>query len=109
MRIIYIKDDVLFLKKFKFGFDFGNIDKKNVLGIVNKIIFIIVEWSCRILVKELMEEINEIILNCFFYYYVNYFICVFFNGKIFFKIGICELLFFMYFNGKVGLVLFKII
>lgn len=56
-----------------------------------------------------MEDVNETILNCFFYYYVNYFICVFFNGKIFFKIGICELLFFMYFNGKVGWVLFKII
>lgn len=38
-RIIYLQDNVISLRnKFKFGFDFGNIDKKNVLGTVNKII-----------------------------------------------------------------------
>lgn len=109
MRIIYIKDDVLSLKKFKLGFDFGNIDKKNVLGTVNKIIFTTAEWSRRILVKELMEEINEIISNCLSYHYVNHSTCVFFNGNIFFKTGTCELPLLMYFNGKVGWVSFKII
>lgn len=78
LRIMYIKDDVLSLKKFKFGFDFGNIDKKNVLGTVNKIIFTTAEWSRRILVKELMEEINEIISNCLSYHYVkSLYLCIF--------------------------------
>lgn len=39
LKIIYLHDNVISLRnKFKFCFDFGNIDKKNVLGTVNKII-----------------------------------------------------------------------
>lgn len=64
--------------------------------------FTTAEWSCRILVKELMEEVNETISNCLFYHYVNHSTCVFFNGKISFKIGTCELPLLMYFNSKVG-------
>lgn len=60
------------------------------------------EQSCRILVKELMEDVNETISNCLFYHYVNHSTCVFFNGKISYNIGTCELPLLMYFNGKVG-------
>lgn len=71
----------------------------NVLCTVNKIIL---QLQNEVVEFWLMEDVNETISNCLFYHYVNHSTCVFFNGKISFKIGTCELPLLMYFNGKVG-------